>query len=118
MSEQVRTYDVYPTVLEHLELIAITEHEGTPLSGYLRGEMKGSMWCVLLGHSPSDSPGWMVGLRYQGFKYMVDVDTGEEWLFDLNEDVAETNNLVSSQEDLLNQVRSIVKQDREKLEAL
>ena len=112
VSEQVRNYDVYPTLLEQLDLIALTEHEGSALNGYLRGEMTGSMWCVLVGESPFDGGGPMLGLRHQGFKYQLDVTTGEEWLFDVGEDSKESENLVSGQAELLNQVRSIVAPDR------
>ena len=116
VSEQVRHYDVYPTLLEQLDLIAVTEHEGSALNGYLRGEMTGSMWCVLIGESPFDGGGPMLGLRHQGFKYQVDVATGEEWLFDVGEDPKESENLVSGQTELLDQVRSIVAPDRARLE--
>ena len=84
VSEQVRHYDVYPTLLEQLDLIAVTEHEGSALNGYLRGEMTGSMWCVLIGKAHSMGP--MLGLRHQdlSIKWMT---TGEEWFFDVGEDL-------------------------------
>lgn len=116
VSEQVRNYDIYPTLLEHLDLIALTEHEGSALNGYLRGEMTGSMWCVLVGDSPFESGGAMLGLRHQGFKYQVDINTGEEWLFDVGEDPGESENLVTRQTELLEQVRGIVAPDRKRVQ--
>jgi len=117
VENQVRSYDLYPTILERLELVAVTEHEGTPLSGYLRGEMEGSMWCPLIGINPAGT-GPLLGLRHQGFKYVADTMTDEEWLYDLAEDPDEIDSLVDSQAALLNQVRSTLQLDRAKLDAL
>ncbi|HAE55197.1 MAG TPA: hypothetical protein DCG25_09515 [Acidimicrobiaceae bacterium] len=115
VDEQVRTYDVYPTVLARLDLIATTDHEGTPLNGYLKGEMEGSMWCPLLGWSEDEL---LLGLRHQGFKYISTLDMRQEWLFDLSEDSGEASNLVTEQEKLLQQVRTYVESDRKKLQTL
>jgi arylsulfatase A-like enzyme len=117
VSEQVRSYDLYPTILARLELKAQTDHEGTALEGYLQGEMTGSMWCPLIGQNAGGT-GPLLGIRHQQLKYMVDIDSGQEWLYDLSKDPKETTSVLESQPKLLTQLQAVLRADRAQLEAI
>ena len=78
------------------------------------GSLKGSLWCPLLGLNTRDEVR-LVGLRHQGFKYFVDIDSGEEWLYSTKDDAPEHTNLVGEEPDLLDQVRRITSPDRKRL---
>lgn len=100
---QVRLMDVAPTVLGYLRIDALQRVEGVDLLGYALRLRKAPMWTSLVGDG-----GRLLGLRNNGVKYVRDLQTGEEHLYDVREDPTEEHDLVGSQPRTLDQARGLV----------
>lgn len=91
---QVRLMDLPNTILEYLKLDELEESEGVELLGYGQGVRSKTMWTSLVGRrSRSFSEGALIGMRNNGVKYIRDVVSGEELLFDLGDDPLEQHDL-------------------------
>jgi len=110
ISSPVRIYDLYATILEFTDIEAKTQHESMSLMGYLTGKQKAALWCPLVGRS-GQSDSMLIGLRHKGLKYIRDVESGAEWLYDLDDDPAETKNIASESSQTLDQARRAVAPD-------
>ncbi len=112
----VRTLDLYETLLEHAELRARHESEAISLIGYLDGKRDRPLPTAILGRDPDGA--WAVGARNNGVKYTVRLVDGEERMFDLDEDPGETTDIRESMPETLDQARRLVHPDRVRLTEL
>lgn len=107
---QVRVHDLYPTLLEHAEIEPPESSEGISLIGYLEGKRSLSLWTVLTGRDLSGHQ--TLGYRDDGLKYLVDVESGAERLFDLDDDPGEETNAVSTLPDTVEAARGRLASER------
>lgn len=112
VAAQVRLMDLANTVFDYLKLDELESSEGTELIGYAEGVRKRSLWTSLIGRrARAFSEGALIGVRDQGVKYIKDIVTADEQLYDLNDDPLEQENLAHSQPKLVTQVRALVAPD-------
>jgi arylsulfatase A-like enzyme len=117
---QVRLMDVPATVMDYLRLDPMEPSEGVELLGYAEKVRHASLITTLFGRKTGalDS-GTLLGLRTgrpheeegRPFKYIWDVDTQREQLFDLVGDPGETTDIAAEQPALMERSRRIVAQD-------
>jgi hypothetical protein len=112
---QVRLMDVPATVLDWLQLPPLDESEGLPLTGYVSGVRRATIWTALVGRDLSG--GWLLGLRNNGVKYVRRPDGGEE-LYDLRTDPTETQDARVEQRSVVIQARSLLSSDAAALDAI
>lgn len=115
VGSQVRLMDVPATVLDWLQLEPLEESEGIPLTGYVSGVRRQTIWCALLGRDLAG--GWLLGLRNNGVKYVRRPDGGEE-LYDLRTDPTEAVDAHAEQRSVVIQARSLLSSDTAALEAI
>lgn len=100
ITEQVRSIDVVPTVLDLLDVAPATDADGESLSALLRG---GSRSTVPVAYSESYYPKWHYGwselraLRADGWKV---IDAPRPELYAVDTDTRESTNLFTSQQAL------------------
>ncbi len=91
---QVRLMDLVNTVLDYLKLDELESSEGVDLMGYAEGVRHKTMWSSLIGRrTRSFSEGALIGVRNNGVKYIKDIVTGEEQLYDLRADPGEQHDI-------------------------
>jgi arylsulfatase A-like enzyme len=104
ISGQVGLVDLPPTLLELAGLSPPSGLHGRSLAPLLRGETGAGRSAAasgrpaLLETSRFDTN--LIGLRRRGWKLLIDLETGQESLFDLSADPGETQNLVSDRTDI------------------
>jgi len=107
--------DVPATVLDWLQLPLLDESESIPLTGYVSGARRATIWTSLVGRDLDG--GWLLGLRNNGVKYVRRPDGGEE-LYDLRTDPTETSDAHVEQKAVVIQARSLLSSDMAALDAL
>jgi arylsulfatase A-like enzyme len=113
VSQQVRLTDLAPTILDILGLEPLPDASGVSLLTWIGAPDAPSMSTTLLGRrTPSLGEGRMLGLRTSEVKYLVDESSGDEMMFNLNEDPYEMVDISSSQPGAVSQARSVVMVDR------
>ena len=100
VGRQVRLVDVLPTVLDLIGLDVGSHFEGVNLADLLvgkgtAGSPEGTLFPAEVAYSEElQRGGERKGVTAYPWKLIYDVSTGEEWLFNLQEDPAETENLI------------------------
>src|SRR5688572_13927671 len=112
---QVRLMDVPATVLDWLQLPPLDESESLPLTGYVSGARRATIWTALVGRDVAG--GWLLGLRNNGVKYIRRPDGGEE-LYDLRTDPTEAQDAHVEQRSVVVQARSLLSSDAAALDAI
>jgi arylsulfatase A-like enzyme len=110
VSQQVRLMDLLPTMMELIHLEGPKRSEGGSLLELVDGRREASMSCTLLGRTP-DGTKRLLGLRTAEAKLVVDPESGEQALFDLLRDPAESRDVAGDQVEAVEQARALV--DRE-----
>ena len=108
--------DITPTVLRAIGNEPLKRSEGESLLRYVNSESLPSMSCSLMGRqAPHQGGGALFGLRTQDVKYLVDVASNEEYLFNLETDRAESTNIASEQWETVMQAREVVQKERDSM---
>ncbi len=122
---QVRVMDIPATVLEYLDLDPMEPTQGVELLGYAEKFRHQSLITTLVGRKTGAlDKGSLFGLRAgrphdeegRPFKYVWDVDSETEQLFDLSADPGESSDIGSEQPELLQRARRIVAEDAGRVE--
>ncbi len=92
---QIRLLDLPQTALRYADLDPLGEAEGVELLSYLSGDRKASLWASVLARDVDDS--WWMGVRTDDVKYVVEVGTEDERLYDLVEDPEAQDDISSGQ---------------------
>jgi arylsulfatase A-like enzyme len=109
---QVRVMDLYATVLAHLDIEPESESEAISLLGFIDGRLTKPLWTPLVGRRDRDlAAGALVGLRNNGIKYIRDLSTGGEMVFDVGEDPAEEHPINTDQPKVVEQARRLIGRD-------
>jgi arylsulfatase A-like enzyme len=110
IAAQVGLVDLAPTLLELVGLSPPEGLHGRSLAPLLRGQTADSRSAAansrpaLLETSRFDTN--LIGLRRRGWKLLLDLGTGREWLFELSTDPGETQNLASDRTDIAARLRN------------
>lgn len=104
VSASVRLFDLGPTALAWLGMAEPEEGEGADLRGFATGARDRALWSALIGENAKGGP--VLGLRVGGVKYVLDLDSGVESLFDLATDPAEQADLAGAQAEALVSARA------------
>jgi arylsulfatase A-like enzyme len=116
VEQQVRLMDVPATILAWLEF-GNQESEGLDLTGYTDGRRKISAVVTLVGHSKrSLADSALIGVRNSEVKYIKDLPSGREQVYDLTEDRSEDIDVSGDQPKTLAKARSIAAPDAAALE--
>ncbi len=112
VEHQVRLMDVAPTVLEYLELEGLGKTEGIELVSYALRLRRRPVWTPLVGRGGrSLSRGALGGLRNNGLKYIRDLRTGQEQLYELRTDPAELDDLSERRAQTTQQAYELVERE-------
>lgn len=106
LEAQVRLQDLFPTLLDHAEITARHQPEALPLQGLADGSRERGLAAVLTARTPDGA--WWVGVRSGGRKYGRRLDTGEEFLFDLDDDPDELRDIAGDRPQALAEERAKV----------
>ncbi|MFT7518720.1 MAG: hypothetical protein ACI9MC_000852 [Kiritimatiellia bacterium] len=109
----VRLHDLFITLLQHAEIEPRTKHEGISLLGYMEGRLQKSLWSPLTGHNAAGQP--LIGARNNGIKYVRNLVTAEEHLYDLTDDPDERHDLTTDSPKTLQDARRLVASDSVRL---
>jgi len=116
---QVRLMDVAPAVLEYLRIDPLEPSEGVDMLDYAKGLRRVPMWCSLVGQGGDDLfDTTLLGLRNNGLKYIREVRTGNERLFELGTDPEELDDLAATHRSILEKARGMVAAEESALRGL
>jgi len=116
---QVRLMDIAPAVLRYLRLDPLEPSEGVDMLDYAKGLRRVPMWCSLVGQGGDDLFATiLLGMRNNGLKYIREVRTGKERLYDLNADPEEMENLAPTHQSTLEKAREMVAAEETALRGL
>jgi hypothetical protein len=110
IAAQVGLVDLPPTLLELVGLSPPEGLHGRSLAPLLRGQTGAGRSAAansrpaLLETSRFDTN--LIGLRRRGWKLLLDLGTGREWLFELSTDPGEKQNLASGRTDIAARLRT------------
>jgi hypothetical protein len=106
---QVRLMDVTPAVLGYLKLDPIEPSEGVDMLDYAKGLRRVPMWCSLVGQAGDDLfDTTLLGMRNNHLKYIREVRTGKEHLYELAADPEELTDLAATHGTTLEKARGLV----------
>lgn len=118
---QVRMMDIPATILSWLRMDPLSPSEGEDLLPYALGNSSQPLTASLVGRrTASLEEGSLYGLRTgkgstrasSAIKYILDADTGTQWLFDLEADPQETTDLADQQPQVIETCRAFVNEER------
>lgn len=110
VSAQVRSMDIFPTLLDLAGQKVGTGSEGASLLLLAEGLADKSAPTLLVGRHP-DAQGLVFGYRTGPVKYLLDPAAAWEGLYDLNLDPAEAHNLAAAQPDVAATARTVVEEE-------
>lgn len=113
---QVRLMDVASTFLHRLEIDGLDEQEGVELVGYATGKRQATMWCPLVGRN--DAGDVLFGMRNNGLKYVFNLSSSQERLYNLRTDPGETKDLAADASSSIELARSLLASDLVRLNKL
>ncbi len=116
VTSQTRLLDVFPTVLEHAEIEPRHEAQALSVLGFFDGSRKVGLAAPLAGQDEEGR--WLAGRRTGGMKYIRTLSTGDELLFDIDEDPEEDHDLASEGAEAILGPRRETDRDARRLAAL
>jgi arylsulfatase A-like enzyme len=116
VTADVRTFDLYATLLEFAELRPRHESESIDLTHYLTGKRSLPLPVVVSGWDPGRRE-WAVALRSNGAKFVLGLEGGEA-LFDLDEDPHERTDVREQMPETVDQARRVLEPERLRLREL
>lgn len=115
--QSVRLMDITPTLLAAVGNDPLERSEGENLLTYVNTPSLAAMSCTLLGrNAPVLGGGALFGLRTQDVKYILDVASDKEFLFNLKTDRLEQLDIADGQYDTVLHAREVVNQERSSLQ--
>jgi arylsulfatase A-like enzyme len=111
VAAQVRVYDLAPTILDFVGL-QNEFGEGVDLVAYGENARVRGLWLSLVGRRErAFSEGALLGMRNNMVKYIKDIVTGREFVFNLNDDPGEAADISGGQPEVVEQVRGMLASD-------